>query len=65
MPEAMTAVAEACGNAAVALVDLLPGIVEGILARDPAACTCDGAAPCPICDAARSLDDLHRELQAG
>jgi len=65
LPEAMTAVAESCGNADAALVDLLPAITEGILARNPAACTCDTTETCAICTAARKLDDLTRGTQAG
>jgi hypothetical protein len=58
---ALVAVTEACGNAEVALVDLLPSIVEGFLAR---ACTCVGTETCAICTAARKLDDLARGTQA-
>jgi hypothetical protein len=64
MHGAMTAITEACGNSAVGLVDLLPGIIEGILARDPAACTCDATETCTICTAARMLDDLALEMKA-
>jgi hypothetical protein len=46
------------------LVDLLPGIVEGMLGLNPAACTCDGDTRCPICTAARYLDETARFLQA-
>jgi len=62
--EAVVAIIEACGNTGADLVDLLPGVLEGILDHDPTGCTCTSDVMCPTCSAARDLDDLTRGLRA-
>lgn len=61
---AVVHIVEACQNIGADMRDLLPGIVEGILERDPTACSCAGDSMCPTCSAARDLDRVHRELLA-
>jgi hypothetical protein len=61
LAEAVDHIVDACMND---LVDLLPGIVESMLDQAPAACSCTDDATCPICAAARYLDETARFLQA-
>lgn len=49
----------ACQKAGIDLRDLLPIIAGGILEKGVCSCR-DAGELCPVCSAARSLDDLSR-----
>jgi hypothetical protein len=62
--EAAEHIVDACLSTGADLLALLPGIVEGMLNMNPAACSCTGDTMCPICFAARELDLTARALAA-
>jgi len=61
LEEALSLLVEGCQNVGADLADLLPVITEAVLTAGP--CTCREGS-CPVCDTARALDALNRELAA-
>jgi hypothetical protein len=71
-PAAVVHIIDSCLRIGVDLVELLPGIIAGILGEgsmvfDVPTCTCGkmlGGELCPVCATVRDLDNISREMLA-